>query len=88
MHDGAEAREGDAVEQAGTGSLPECAQRLVDGSERRIGQAGGIEVIEASHGDLVGDADAGCDEGAQHADGHLVVGAHQGVRLCGAVQGE
>jgi hypothetical protein len=86
LHGRGEARAGDPVEQSGAGPLAEQVHRLADRRELRIGQADGIEVVETGHGYLVRDADAGCGEGPQDPDRHLIVGAHGVRELRGALQ--
>ncbi len=54
------------------------AQRLADGGEGGILEGGGLDVVEADDGDILGDAEAGFAEGADGADGGDVVEGEEG----------
>ena len=76
---GPERRGGDQLEQPVAGALADFPHRLVHGGERDVGEAGREDVVEADHGHVPGDIDAAGGERPHHADGHLVVGADDGV---------
>jgi hypothetical protein len=57
----------------------EVADRLVDGGERRGGEARVVDVVEPHHGDGGGDADAPAVQRLQDAERRPVVGRHDGV---------
>jgi hypothetical protein len=56
------------------------AERLADRCQRRVDDAAGVHVVEPGHRHVRRDPYAGALQFAQRADGHLVVGAHQGLR--------
>ena len=71
---------GDAVQKPGARLLAQQPHRLVNGRERRVAQAGGEDVVEADHRDLLGHPHPGCGERPEHPDGHQVVRADDRVR--------
>jgi hypothetical protein len=70
----------DPGEQAMGGTAAEVAERLADRRQPRIDEPAGVHVVEPGHRHIGRDPDACPLEFAQHSDGHLVVGAHHGLR--------
>jgi hypothetical protein len=60
----------------------------VDGGERRIEQAGGIDIVEADDGHIARNGHASPGQGPEYPDGHLVVGAHDRLGQLPAVPDE
>ena len=67
-------------ERFGRGASHEL-ERLADGGDARDVEGGGLDVVEADDGDVVGDAEAGVVEGADAAHGGDVVEAEDGGEL-------
>src|SRR5471032_3326409 len=72
-------RVGDALEQALRGEAAQLARVLRHAGQRRMHEAGQVDVVEADHGQLLRHFDAALGGGAQRADGHQVVAAEQRV---------
>src|SRR5471032_982406 len=72
-------RVGDAPEQALRGQAAQLARVLRHAGQRRMDEAGQVDVIEANHGQLARHVDAALGGRAQGADGHQIVAAEQRV---------
>ena len=61
-------------------SSPFCADRLVDGRQRRVRMRRDVQVVEADDADVLGHAQAGFAGGPHDADGHHVAHGQDGRR--------
>ena len=62
-----------ASQGANDGQVSQAGDVLADAGEVDVSQPGEVAVVEADHGDLAGDGDAGAEEHIQNASGALVV---------------
>ena len=60
-----------ASQGANDGQVSQAGDVLADAGEVDVSQAGEVAVVEADHGDLAGDGDAGAEEHIQDAGGAI-----------------
>eukprot|EP01022_Parablepharisma_sp_SALTPOND_P029693 TRINITY_DN743_c0_g3_i1.p2 TRINITY_DN743_c0_g3~~TRINITY_DN743_c0_g3_i1.p2 ORF type:complete len:555 (-),score=223.45 TRINITY_DN743_c0_g3_i1:1426-3090(-) len=79
-------RVGDAFQQELRGQVAQPARVLGHRGQRRMDELGQFDIVEADHRQLAGHLDLQFTRGPQHANGHHVVAAEDGVRSALALQ--